>query len=67
MPAEKCGNTIAFDVSEEGMANSVKSLVVSSKAYRMLQKIRHKFPDFDPLVETEIWLKAYNMGLTEDE
>lgn len=68
MPAERCGSVIAFDVSEEGgMASLGKPMSLSGKAYRMLKKIQHKFPEFDPVSETDIWLKAYNMGLTEDE
>jgi hypothetical protein len=66
MSAEKCGSAISFFLPD-GEGTPAGSRPFSIKADRMLRKIRHKFPDFDPALESEIWFKAYNMGLTEDE
>lgn len=73
MSAEKCGGALTFGmiqeaaekVAKQGMELPLK--IVSYKAYRMLKKIHHKYPNFDPSTEAEIWYKAYTMGLTEDE
>lgn len=73
MSAEKCGAVLTPEMLEEaanraiGEGMRMPERVVSVRAYRMLEKIRHKFPDFDPFFDAEIWYKAYTMGLTEDE
>ena len=69
MSAEKCGNPIAIEsvptVSTPPMVDPVDFL--SGNAFRTLKRIRHKFPDFSPKTESDIWLKARSMGLTEEE
>lgn len=72
MSAEKCGIPLTADMFEEATKKFLEPtpkppIIVGPRAYRMLQKIRFKFPDFEPLAEAEIWFKAYKMGITEDE
>ncbi|MCX9024637.1 MAG: hypothetical protein OIN85_00910 [Candidatus Methanoperedens sp.] len=58
---------VAEAAAKRLLENPEKPLPLSPRAKSMLRKIRHKFPDFDPALEAEIWLKAHRMGLTEDE
>lgn len=73
MSAEKCGGTLTFEILQKAANLAIsKGLdvplpILSVKACRMLKKIQHKFPDFQPLSEADIWYKAYKMGLTEEE
>ena len=74
MSAKKCGGaTLTQEMIEEATKKAVlqerprHQCLVSPKAYNVLKIIRRTFPNFDPQVEAEIWWKAYNMGLTEEE
>jgi hypothetical protein len=69
MSAEKCGTVTAFVVTPNETQEELvlPSDFLSGKAFRVLQKIRHKFPDFVPIEEQDIWTKARAMGLTEEE
>lgn len=68
MSAEKCGNPVGVVVvSPETVQNEEPPTFLSGHAFRTLKRIRHKFPDFDPTRESDIWFKARAMGLTEEE
>lgn len=71
MSAEKCGEPstveqvrLARKQAEEPVENQ---LIVSHRANVLLQKIRGKYPDFQPTAEADILRKAYSMGLTDEE
>lgn len=73
MSAEKCGDVLTVEMigkaaekaASQGACDSTP--IFSVRACRMLKKIHHKYPSFDPRIEMEIWRKAYAMGITEDE
>lgn len=74
MSAEKCGNGVltlemvqaaAKKAALQGLELPLK--VFSFKAYTILQRIWGKYPSFEPSCEAEIWLKAHQMGLINEE
>lgn len=72
MSASVCGAPLTQEMLEKAAQKALElhrpdPMLISLKAYRMLQKIYNKHPDFFPTCETDIWIKAYKMGLTEDE
>jgi len=74
MSAEKCGNTITFDMIQSALEKAAKEggrpydRIISYRAGKMLKKIHNKFPNWDNwLTETEIWFKAHKMGLLETD
>lgn len=67
MSAEKCGGPVGFVQVVDAEPEVEKTDFLSGRAFRVLKKIKHKFPDFTPVNESDIWVKAYKMGLTEEE
>jgi hypothetical protein len=72
MSAERCGDPTTVELLDLALKRAAgpapeKELAVSVRAKTMLQKIRVKFPDFSPAAEAEIWRKAYNMGMSDEE
>lgn len=72
MSAEKCGVVLTVEMLEQAAERAACQTaheyiwIVSPRAYRMLKRIQVRYPSFDPQSETEIWWKAYSMGLTEE-
>lgn len=72
MSAEKCGKTTSFIVEVSAKPAEEEAVLPEEAklgwmAVRMLKKIRHKYPNFYPTSENEVWFKAHQMGLTEEE
>jgi len=72
MSASKCGNSVTFEDIEKAALKAlepktVDPVVVSPRAYKMLKRIKKLRPDWNPIVEMEVWAKAYSLGLIEDE
>lgn len=75
MSAEKCGRPLTIEdiekAAELAVANyGYKTLdrVISYRAAKMLKRIQLKDPGWDHwMVEAEIWVKAYKLGLVENE
>ena len=72
MSAEKCGTAMTIEMFEEAAKRITqpperRHLIVSSKAYRMLDKIKKTHPTWEPQAEAEIWIKARSLGLLDEE
>jgi len=72
MSAENCGGVLSPEMIEEATKVAVQSrpplpVLISVKADKMLQRIKQKFPDWEPQCEAEVWIKAYKLGLMDDD
>lgn len=73
MTHRECG-VLNFELIEQAAERAAKQgmhlpdRIISVRAAMILKKIHHKYPDWDSwTVEPEIWVKAYKMGILEDE
>ena len=69
MPAEKCGSMILVkrgDVSSEEKEET-PTQTHNRKTQEMLDKIRTRFPNFFPMSDGEVWLRARSLGLMDEE
>lgn len=71
MSAEKCGALSLESLREifSKMANtggSPPELIIGTRAYHFLKKIRSKIPNYEPQTEAEIWFKARSLGIIEE-
>jgi hypothetical protein len=70
MSGEKCGTPfgVVVEVPSVKIVEEESPIrFTSGNAFRVLKKIRHKYPEFDPSTEAEIYVKARAMGITEEE
>lgn len=65
MSAERCGNVMGFVISPPEEREEIAQN--SERVSQMLRKIQKLYPYFGPLADSEVWVKARQMGLVEEE
>lgn len=72
MSAEKCGEPVTAIMLDEAVARALEprrreTVIISARAHKVLRMIKKIYPDWEPEASADVWVKAWKMGLFEEE